>query len=76
MSVSTHLAITSPDHPIDAHMIGSIPIIAFHHVGAVTRFEIHLNSLLSAAEQAAWLRRLAVAAEGLAAEVDLLAVTA
>lgn len=77
MSVlSTHLAITSPDHPIDAHMNGRIPIIAFQHVAATARFEIHLNSLLSAAEQAAWLRKLAVQAEELAEQVDALAVTA
>lgn len=74
MSVlSTHLAITSPDHPIDAHMNGRIPIIAFQHVAATTRFEIHLNSLLSADEQEAWLMRLAQAAEELAEQVALLA---
>ena len=77
-AISARLGVTSSDDPIYAFMNGTfrnIPTIELGDQGSAS-FEIALNSkMLSPAEQASWLRKLAAAAEELAEQVESLVVT-
>jgi len=71
--VQATFAVVEADQTIYTRMSGNsgIPIISLTAVGHGTAFEVHINSkCLTPVEQAAWLRKLAGAAEDLAEQVE------
>jgi len=71
--VQATFAVVDADQPIYTRMSGNggIPVLSLTAVGHGTAFEVHINSrCLTPVEQAAWLRKLATAAEDLAGRVE------
>jgi len=71
--VQATFAVVDADQPIYTRMSGNsgIPIISLTRPHGATTFEVHINSrCLTPVEQAAWLRKLAAAAEDLAEQVE------
>jgi len=71
--VQATFAVVDADQPIYTRMSGNggIPVLSLSPAHSGTTFEIHINSrCLTPTEQAAWLRKLAAAADELAARVE------